>query len=425
MDVLKAIHTNGSQPSAASQSEDRKYAEIELESSPRKVRVEKYSDSDDEEYAERQRNVFQNRLADFSYEPEPPSGQVQRSASKPVKREGWKLECDDDELKGKASGNRSPKHSSQDDDVTMVAPTMQLETREVATLPGSIIPVLRTFANCPLCLLPFPKLNVIIEEVVAKKGKGAGKRSRGKKQASSKVQTGPERLHHLEICAFHNETPQEMVMSLVTKERIRLDRKQRQEYNERVNNQGMWKTLTGDEPPNTQVQQESLKRGRKSCYKPVKGQSKAQVKEVSKAAVAKAKATAKVKPKAKASPSSGVTFKAGKRGGISRASTTILAPHVTRHEVKQRCIELFGAIPRFKEEDVTARHQKDVWAWYDLHEENTTRSRVAVQRKLVLGLGVGACSRVAEEQDSNGAIARLGMGNTLGYTIAQRFKSSS
>lgn len=390
------IHTNGSQDTTGS-------SETVL-SSDKKSGVVYSIDSDDEDKAEEKRTRFGCRLADFSFQPEKQSSYP--SQEKMSKAKSEVKEAEDGLFLPKRISNTSPSSKSSQGEGGSLPPIKSSTMKDLPKLSESLVPILRSFVNCPLCAQPFPVLS--LEEVVVKK-KGKGKAT---KKRMKLAQTGADRLLHLEICAHHNDTSAELVMSLITKERIRLDRNQRDEYNEKVNQQGMWKTLTGDEPPSTQVQRDSIKRGRKRpAYLKDKGKGRAKEKKTAKGKGGKAKAV-----------SSSVTFKAGKRGGLSRASTTILAPHLTRSEVKRKCVELFGP-PERKTDD--KREISDIWSLYEYHDENTRRFRAKTQKTIVYGLGVGACSRVKEEQDSNGAIARLGMGNTLGYTIAQRYTSSS
>ena len=332
-----------------------------------KGEVDCLSSSDREEEEEDRRTQFRHHLATFAFHTSEPRTAQAFKASPSKARP---LPCSP-----QASTSRR-QHSPQE----------RRSTTDVPRLPDTLIPSLRTFRNCPLCLQPFPVLSIHEGKVETSK----------KKQR--KAVSGAARLEHVQMCALHLETTAEVVLSLVEREKIRLDRNQRREYEEVINNQGLWMALTGDEPPSSQAPLSTTAH-----------ESKMDIKEQMQR-VRKRKAQAL-----------SVAFKAGRRGGCNRASTTILASRLTRAQVKQRCFELFGRAVPGSHTDVS---DADVSSMYGHHDESTARCREAsTSDTLLLGLGVGACARPAECDDL-GSKARLGMGFSLGSALAEQYKAS-
>lgn len=391
MDVLQTIHTHGDSRSTQTWNA--------FPSSQEKVRIKEEIaiDSDDDDVALFKLKQFGSHISTFSFRPEVVSQQSKVTSTsigsdKMASRAALKV----------ATANRlSPQHALKQEDMSRSSSSSSSSSYSVPIrlpeLPDSLVPVLRGFPTCPLCLQPFPLLSAT-GDIIPKRA--MSKKAVAKKAAKSapnpKTITGAARLTHIQLCAFRKGSSSEVVISLIGREQIRLDRNQRKEYNDEVSKQGIWTTLTGDAPPSTQVQKDSIK---------------ARGKQRGKVVVAKPQ-------KGKSSPTKPMAFKAGKRGGLNKATTLIMAPRLTRALVKQRCIELFG-LPMSSDEDVKEK------ALYDDHEETTQRCQQAAlsAKSITLGLGVGVCS-LKTSDDETGAIARLGMGSTLGTIIAQRYKAS-
>jgi hypothetical protein len=391
MEVLQTIHTHGDSRSTQTWnslplSQKRAFT----------IKEEIVIDSDDEDKADEKRNQFGSRLSSFCFDPAavPQPLKIEPTLQKDIIALHTPLPA----MKG---GKLSPpQHMSTSPPAQEAfnAPgpsTPSYSARQLPDLPDSLVSTLRAFPNCPLCLQPFPNLSAKAKaEPQMKKfnAKKAAAKLEAQKKAKVKVITGAARLTHVQLCAYKSNTSSDVVISLVAKEQIRLDRNKRKEYNEEVSKEGIWKTLTGDAPPSTQVQQASVKVRGKRRGKPVEVKT----------------------PKGKAVTTS-AAFKAGKRGGLNRATTLIMAPKLTRALVKQRCIELFGTPESTLEGDD---------AVYEDHVESTIRcQRAASSGKITLGLGVGACS-IATTDHEIGATSRLGMGYSLGTVIAKRFKPS-
>lgn len=382
MEVLKAICTNGEDLFK----DDPDYLDdLPLKFVCNKADPIKIEDSDSEDEGDQKRRRFGSHIASFQF----------------GTKDDVKVTHDDEKRSTAIASIR--KSISLSPEFGFKKPLVKkVEVKQLLPdLCESMMPMLRGFPNCPLCLQPFPILsaNEGAEAIAAK--------SKKKKVIVRYAVTGAARLQHVRICACRMHITSDVVTSLVKREKIRLDRNTRQEYSEKVNNQPLWKTLTGDEPPNTQAQIAATTRKRKNQ------------KAVEEAAAATTPAK-KSKAKASASTSSPAVFKAGKRGGLSRASTTILSPKSTRAEVKSNCCVLFG----LPEVTVKAESYNDILNDYLQMEEGTARSRKAAKGGyLFLGLGVGVCSK--ERIDSTvESSPRLSMGYSLGSVMAQRYKAS-
>jgi hypothetical protein len=330
---------------------------------------------------------------------------------------------------GSGSGHRSRTNSVSSSPAIPLAhwyesKKKQQKVSSPPTLPAHLITTLRLLTMCPLCADEYSTLRLndetgVVEQVLKRKTK--------KKAAAVKAKTitGPAKLHHLSLCAFRAGASEAVVVELVQREQVSIDKKRRMDYIEEQQRHDVWRTVVGQAPPCSQLQANVLRQreqGRHDFFidKYVKDSMAQQQRRKSVSPVKPNQSTAS-HSKTKKAATTAIRSRLGHRGGIDRATTTIDEPRRRCESVKRQCRLLFGSESR---RDGMSSGCSEVFTVYDWSD---TASLMPFERSDAYqlphrGLGFGACGVASTEislQGDSDTQGRLSMGRMLAKGIVE------
>lgn len=245
-----------------------------------------------------------------------------------------------------------------------------VEEKLLPPLPDAHIATLRALTCCPLCM------DDTFMDLMSNK-----KRRRTKKAPRKSAITGRVRHLHVRQCMYIRRVDVNTTVNAISRERDNIDRQRRKAFAEQLNDESIWKSVTGVAPPSTQVQNAAL-----------------QGNDVSESSTSKGKSPRRLP---------------ARQGGTRRESTLIELPQHTWEGTKERCIDLFGPLtdPFFNMSSGSSRAFQSILQLYDFAY---AESAIEVDRRR--GLGVGACCPILYDMGTDG---RLGMGSILAFHIAK------
>lgn len=352
----------------------------------------------------------------------PPSGQQRRCTGA---KEGIASKVGIVE-KGKARADEVDEAVSSTDSFLALSlpPSQVYRTADPPILPRHLKSTLLVLSSCPICFDFWPTLKVDEEGRVVE----ARKVKRRKTAVKPKTVHGPARLTHMRMCTLRAQVTVDAVVSLVEREQVRVDKERRLAHIEEQQAEGMWKSVTGEAPPCTQIQTKVMQQrnaGRHSYYidKTVREGLACQKRGQSIAAAKGNKQISPTKPGASRS-------RPGTRGGTNRASTTVERPQRRSESIKVLSERLFGSdqIQDRIEKRATllASSSGSVFDRFDLSEDAYAMPfghLLNEESKSRRGLGIGACAEPGQEAKSFSAEARLGMGYWFASGIRQRLEA--